>query len=185
MKSILIAIISLFMLASCQKEQKKETSKQNKQVSPKVQKTISETNTSQNSSTENTNVIVDAVGVAIISMTTNDVMKFNINSMTVKAGQKVKLTLTHTGKLDKRVMGHNVVILQKGVKMPSFAQKAAASKDNDYIPAGTTDVVAHTKMIGGGETTTIAFTAPEVGVYNFICSFPGHYAIMRGKFIVE
>ncbi|HBX64839.1 MAG TPA: azurin, partial [Balneolaceae bacterium] len=26
---------------------------------------------------------------------------------------------------------------------------------------------------------------PEAGTYDFICSFPGHYALMKGKFIVE
>ena len=55
-------------------------------------------------------------------------MKFDVRKITVKAGQKVKLTLQHTGKLDKRIMGHNVVILQKGVKLSEFAREAAPSK---------------------------------------------------------
>ena len=63
--------------------------------------------------------------------------------------------------------------------------KAAASKSNDYIPEGTIEVIAHTKMIGGGETTVIEFVAPEAGTYTYICSFPGHYAMMKGKLIVE
>ncbi|MGB0879207.1 MAG: azurin [Polaribacter sp.] len=170
MKRILIAIISLFIVVSCGKVKKENTSKQVELTSPKKEKT---------------NVVVDASGVANILITTNDIMKFNIKKMTVKAGQKVKLTLTHTGKLDKKVMGHNVVILKKDVKLATFASKAAASKDNDYIPEGTTDVLAHTKMIGGGETTTIEFTAPKTGVYDFICSFPAHFAMMKGKFVVE
>ena len=171
MKHILIVIISLFIVVSCGETKKKDTSKQVKLTSPKKEKTNA--------------VVVDAKGVANILITTNDIMKFNIKKMTVKAGQKVKLTLTHTGKLDKKVMGHNVVILKKDVKLSAFASKAAAAKDNDYIPEGTTDVLAHTKMIGGGETTTIEFTAPETGVYDFICSFPAHFAMMKGKFIVE
>ena len=40
-------------------------------------------------------------------------------------------------------------------------------------------------MLGGGEETTIEFEAPAKGEYTFICSFPGHYALMNGKFIVE
>jgi azurin len=40
-------------------------------------------------------------------------------------------------------------------------------------------------MLGGGETTTIAFTAPAAGTYDYICSFPGHYGMMKGKLIVE
>ena len=40
-------------------------------------------------------------------------------------------------------------------------------------------------MIGGGETDVIEFPAPEKGTYEFLCSFPGHYGMMKGKFIVE
>ena len=40
-------------------------------------------------------------------------------------------------------------------------------------------------MIGGGQTTSITFTAPAAGTYDFICSFPGHSGLMKGKFIVE
>ena len=176
MKHILIAIISVSVFMSCAKNKKETTSKS---VSVESVKKEKPTNISQ------TNVVVDADGVANILMTTSDIMKFNIRKMTVNAGQKVKLTLTHTGKLDKRVMGHNVVILQKGVKLSAFAQKAASAKDNDYIPEGTSEVIAHTKMIGGGESTTVEFIAPEAGTYDFICSFPAHFAMMKGKFIVE
>ncbi len=175
MKPILVTIISLFILISCGKNKKETTPKSVSVESVKKEKTA----------VLQTNVIIDADGVANILITSSDIMKFNIRKMTVKAGQKVKLTLKHTGKLDKKVMGHNVVILQQGVKLSTFASKAAAAKDNDYIPEGTTEVVAHTKMIGGGETTTIEFTAPEAGTYDFICSFPAHFAMMKGKFIVE
>ena len=112
-------------------------------------------------------------------------MKYNTNEIKVKAGQKVRLTLRHIGKLDKNVMGHNIVILNKDVDMVAFATQAATQKENDYIPVGTSDVLAHTNMIGGGQTTTIEFDAPEVGIYDFLCSFPAHYAMMKGKFIVE
>ena len=175
MKHILFIVISLSILVSCGKNKKEGTSEKAKIESPKKTEILK----------NKSNVEVDSDGVANVLITTNDIMKFNIKKFTVKAGQKVKLTLTHTGKLDKKIMGHNVVILNKGVKSSLFASKAAASKDNDYIPEGTTDVVAHTKMIGGGETTTIEFTAPEAGTYDFICSFPAHFAMMKGKFIVE
>ena len=94
--------------------------------------------------------MVDADGVANVTITSNDDMRFDVRKIEVTAGQKVRLTLNHLGKLDKKIMGHNVVILKNGVKASSFAVKAASSKDNDYIPVGTSDVIAHTKMIGGG-----------------------------------
>ena len=39
--------------------------------------------------------------------------------------------------------------------------------------------------LGGGEETEITFTAPEPGEYPFLCTFPGHFGIMNGKFIVK
>lgn len=116
----------------------------------------------------------------------NDLMKFNKSKITVSKGQKVVLTLKHTGKMPAKTMGHNIVILEKGVDVNAFAMKAITATETGYVPKDAlNDVVAYTKVIGGGESTTIEFDAPAVGTYDFICSFPGHYALMKGKFIVE
>lgn len=120
-----------------------------------------------------------------IVITGNDVMQFNKKEISVKAGKKVKITLKHIGKMAKNVMGHNFVLLKQGVSVSSFGNKAALASKNEYIPEGTTDVIAHTKLIGAGETAVIEFDAPEPGTYDFLCSFPGHYAMMKGKLIVE
>lgn len=120
-----------------------------------------------------------------ITIEGNDQMKFNMSEIKVKEGDTVVLTLKHVGKLPKAAMGHNWVLLKQGVDMKEFASKALQAKANEYIPEGTDEVIAHTEMLGGGEETTIEFTAPATGEYTFICSFPGHYALMNGTFIVE
>ncbi len=122
---------------------------------------------------------------AEITLNANDAMQFDKNEFTVSAGQTVVLTLNHTGKQPAASMGHNFVLLTQGTDMATFATAAMAAKDNDYIPADGNGVIAHTKLIGGGESDTITFTAPEKGTYDFLCSFPGHYSIMKGKFIVQ
>ena len=121
--------------------------------------------------------------VRSIVINSNDQMKFDLSEIRVKAGEKVKLTLNHTGKFKKDVMGHNFVLLAAGTDVAKFATAAMSAKATGYIPAK--GALAHTKLIGGGESTTIEFTAPKKGTYDFICSFPGHYSIMKGKFIVE
>lgn len=123
--------------------------------------------------------------IANVVLVGDDAMKFDKSEIRVKSGQKVKLTLRHKGKMPITAMGHNVVILKKGVDITAFASKAALARDNNYIPKDSKDIIAFTETIGGGQTTSIEFDAPEAGTYNFICSFPGHYAIMKGKFIVE
>ena len=120
-----------------------------------------------------------------ITLNSNDAMKYDMSEIKVMEGQTVVLTLNHTGKLPKEAMGHNFVLLNQGVVMADWATEAVKAKDNDYIPNDGKDVIAHTKTIGGGENTTVTFTAPAKGTYDFLCSFPGHYAMMNGKFIVE
>ncbi len=114
----------------------------------------------------------------------NDQMQFNVNELKVKAGEPIHLTLKHVGKMAKEVMGHNLVVLKAGSDVTKFAESAINAKDTDYIPAGG-EVIAHTKLIGGGEETSIDFTLTEAGTYDFICSFPGHVGIMKGKIIAE
>lgn len=121
-----------------------------------------------------------------VEITGNDQMKFSKEEIRVKAGQTVELTLKHVGELPVASMGHNWVLLKEGADMEAFAMDAIQAKDNDYIPpAREDDVIAHTKMLGGGETDTITFEAPAKGTYVFLCTFPGHYMAMNGKFIVE
>jgi len=120
-----------------------------------------------------------------IIITSDDYMKFNTSKITVKSGKLVRLTLKHIGKLDVQLMGHNFVLLKNNVDIIEFANKAAMASKNQYIPVESDEVIVYTDMIGGGQETTIEFLPPDVGVYNFICSFPGHYAMMKGKFIVE
>ena len=65
-----------------------------------------------------------------------------------------------------------------------FAQRAMLARENEYIPVGD-ETIAYTKMIGGGESDTITFTAPKTGSYTYICTFPGHYGLMKGVLIVS
>ena len=120
-----------------------------------------------------------------ITIESNDAMQYSTNELRAKAGE-ITLTLKHTGKMEKVAMGHNLVILKMGTDVNAFGAKAAEAKDHDYIPTSEEgSIVAHTKLLGGGESDTITFNITEPGTYDFICSFPGHLALMKGKLIVE
>ncbi len=120
-----------------------------------------------------------------INMTGNDQMQYNINRIEVEEGQTIKLTLNHIGNMSVEVMGHNFVLLEQGVKVEEFANKAVQYKANDYIPTEEENVIVYTEMIGGGQSTSIEFEAPPKGTYKFLCSFPAHYVNMQGDFIVN
>ena len=119
-----------------------------------------------------------------IIINSSDLMKFDQNELRVFEGQKITLTLNHTGKMSKEIMGHNFVLLKKETDLNDFAQRAMLARENEYIPDGN-ETIAYTKMIGGGESDTITFTAPDKGSYTYICTFPGHYGLMRGILIVS
>ncbi len=126
----------------------------------------------------------DVPAAVSLELSSNDQMQYDQAQLRVKSGQEVTLTLTHTGQMDKAVMGHNFVLLKKGTDVAGFATDAIAAADNEYIPESDA-IIAYTGLIGGGESVSVTFTAPEAGIYDYICSFPGHYSIMRGKFLVE
>ena len=119
-----------------------------------------------------------------VSLNSNDQMKFDKKIIKVRSNEKVTLTLNHTGRFPVSSMGHNFVLLKKGVDVNEYALRAAGARDKEYIPDGGSELV-YTKMLGGGESDTITFDAPEPGTYIFICSFPGHYQLMMGEFIVS
>lgn len=115
----------------------------------------------------------------------NDQMKFDTQLIRVKAGEEVVLTFKNAGTMPKESMGHNLVILKPGVDLPTFGGEAAGSVDNEYIPKSSlSSIVAHTKLLGPGEEDKISFKLDK-GVYDYICSFPGHYGVMQGKIVAE
>lgn len=122
-----------------------------------------------------------------IVLQSNDNMKFDKTEIEVKEGQVVRLTLKHTGTMPKTVMGHNFVLINNEMELNDFGNSVANAKAPDYqIPYSLEKyVIAKTKMIGGGESDTIEFLTPQKGSYHFLCSFPGHYGMMKGLFIVK
>ena len=120
-----------------------------------------------------------------ITLNGNDKMQYDLSEIDVYEGQTVVLTLNHTGTMPMASMGHNFVLLKNGTDLEKFEASAAKAQKDGYIPADTSEIIAHTKLLGGGESDTITFQAPEKGTYDFLCSFPGHYSMMKGKFNVK
>jgi azurin len=144
-----------------------------------------EESTEVNETTEGEGQAATAVS-NVLFVEGNDQMQFNTSELRATAGKPITLTLKHVGKIPKEAMGHNLVILQEGTDEAAFAAKAITAKETDYIPASEkASIIAHTKLLGGGEEDTIEFTIDKKGTYNFLCTFPGHVAMMKGVLIVE
>ena len=145
------------------------------------QNTNEKKQTKMKSSTKDQTIVEKEIEIVLNS---DDLMRFDKNMLLVQSGQKITLTLNHTGKMDKSIMGHNFVLLKKDVDVIAFAEKAVLAKNNEYIPEGD-EVIVYTKLLGGGESDTITFDAPEKGYYTFLCTFPGHWGLMKGKLVVK
>lgn len=118
-----------------------------------------------------------------LTISAADLLEFDKKEMEVsKSCGTVKVTFNHTGNLPKNIMGHNWV-LSKPEDLTAVAQEGmAAGLDNSYITAGDARVIAFTQVIGGGESTSIEFSVADLaeGDYAYYCTFPGHWAVMKG-----
>ena len=114
----------------------------------------------------------------------NDQMQYDKATLTVPASCKeVTLTLHHTGKLPREAMGHNWVLVNAADFNAVANAGLGAGLANDYVAPGDKRVLAHTRTIGGGQTASVTFPTSLLkpgGDYRYLCSFPGHNALMRG-----
>ncbi len=111
-----------------------------------------------------------------------------LESISAEPGEEIRIVLTTESDLPATAMAHNFVLLTLSADVDAFVNASAQAKDNDYIPADMSDqIIAETELAGGGETVEVTFTAPEeTGEYEYVCSFPGHFAAgMRGTLNVE
>ena len=119
-----------------------------------------------------------------VEVKSTDQMTFETKSIDVsKSCKTFTVNLKHTGSLPKTAMGHNWVLSKTADAQPVATDGIAAGLDNDYIKPGDTRVIAHTKVIGGGETDSVTFPVSKLKAgenYAFFCSFPGHFGSMRG-----
>lgn len=119
----------------------------------------------------------------------SDAMQYNSNAIEIpKSCKQFTVTLKHTGKLPKSAMGHNWVASRAADQQAIINDGIAAGLANDYLKTGDTRVIAHTKVVGGGESASTTFpvaTLKAAEPYVFFCSFPGHAAIMKGTLTVK
>jgi len=102
---------------------------------------------------------------------------------TATAGQPVTVKF----KNNSAVQQHNWVLVNGGeaVAKPINEGGLTAGVAADYLPADQANVLAHVKVLNGGETGEVSFTAPAAGTYTYICTVPGHFPLMQGTMTVN
>jgi len=119
-----------------------------------------------------------------VTVEANDSVKYNTSEITVdQSCQEFTVHLKHVGKLPVASMGHNWV-LSKTADVDAVNKDAtAAGAGNGYLKADDSRVIAHTKLLGGGEEDSVTFETSKLKSgedYEFFCSFPGHHVLMKG-----
>ncbi len=123
-----------------------------------------------------------------INIEGNDQMRYTVETIRAKPGEKLKITLKTESTKDKSKMAHNWVLLEKDTDALNFVTKGLRHEDNDFIdPAFNYEIIAKTDMLGNGEVDSVTFTVPEEkGEYQYVCTFKAHFQDgMKGKLIVE
>lgn len=122
----------------------------------------------------------------VVEITGNDQMKFSVTAIEAKVGEDIKVIFTNAGSLPKEAMGHNWVLLKPGTDVATFAGAAAAARDTDYIPAAMKDqVIAHTAVLGPRKSEEVMVKGLAAGEYTYVCTFPGHFIMMKGTLTVK
>jgi azurin len=117
--------------------------------------------------------------------TVREQMRYDTPRLVVEAGKPFEIIFEN---LD--FMSHNLLIVKPNTR-EKIGLAAAAMKPEEvdsegriYVPASP-DVLAATKMLQTGEKQSLSLTAPnDEGECEYVCTFPGHYQVMRGQLVV-
>ena len=117
-----------------------------------------------------------------ITVGTEPGLQYDLKSFEVREGDRVELVFNNNDD-----MMHNLVVVE-----PNTADQVGTLAMNlgldgpqqGYVPE-VDEVLFHTCILQPGSSETIYFTAPAPGEYTYVCTFPGHSRVMRGKMIVR
>jgi len=123
----------------------------------------------------------------IVLQTVKDQLRYDTAEIEVERGKPFELTFENTD-----AMPHNVVFVQPGTfqAVAEAVQTQAPDKldaqGRAYVPANDPRVFAATKLVEPGKQETLRIVAPaKPGTYEYVCTFPGHWAVMHGKLVVK
>jgi azurin len=126
--------------------------------------------------------------VCKLEITGNDLMQYDKKELKVAQDcVSVEVTLKHIGKLPAASMGHNWTLVKTADVAAVANDGLSAGLAADYIKAGDARIIAHTKVVGGGQSASVTFPLSKLKAgesYSYICTFPGHSALMKGAFTI-
>jgi azurin len=107
-------------------------------------------------------------------------MMYNMKDISVPADSTVTVIFQNKSSSLK----HNWVLTQKGASDKVAMEGMSAGESKGYVTKSD-KIIAFTKLSEPGKKVQVTFKAPKKGTYDYVCTSPGHNAIMKGKFVVK
>lgn len=126
-------------------------------------------------------IMTDTVFIVALGENMSE-MRFNKKVIRVPSEKNITIALTNES--TDATMPHNIVFIKKG-HANDVGQGGLSHKNNAYVDPNDENVIAHSPLAQIGETVYFSFKTPKSGEYMFICSYPGHWGIMKGKFFTK
>lgn len=174
---LLAAAIVLSLTACSQPAEPEANTPAAAEAAPAPEATSTAPETDANAATD----AAPATGECAFNLEGNDAMQYNVKNIDVpKSCATFTIHLKHVGSMPIAAMGHNVVIA-KTADIGDIAADGSAVQP-DHVMAGDTRVIAHSPMVGGGQSTSVTFETGKLadGGFSFFCTFPGHSGMMQG-----
>lgn len=173
---MILAVVSGFTIASCSNNGTPNNAG-NADTAKKA------TDTTKTSAAAPAGKVVKGAVVEVHAVGNNmNEMHYDVSEIDAPANTDMKITLIDDA--TDVSMQHNFVVVKAGDVDSVGLHGALAGLDKGFIPDDKS-VIAGSKLVKPGERTTLEFKSPEKGEYRFICTYPGHYTKMQGKFIVQ
>ncbi len=114
-----------------------------------------------------------------------ELMRFDTPRIVVPAGKSFEIIFENPD-----VMPHNLVIVQPGARTRvgtaamTMLPETKDSRGRTFVPESD-EVIAATRTLEAGQTESLRVPAIRTeGVYEFVCTFPGHWTLMFGQLVV-
>jgi plastocyanin len=113
-------------------------------------------------------------------------MLFDITKFEVNAGQPIRIDF-----INPDATPHNLVIVTPGSEAEigqaanEMAKDPKAAQKGQFVPKSK-KVIQATRMVAPLSAETLRFVAPrKKGEYPYLCTFPGHWVVMKGVMVVN
>ncbi|MEO7319538.1 MAG: plastocyanin/azurin family copper-binding protein, partial [Chthoniobacteraceae bacterium] len=128
-----------------------------------------------------------SLGVSVfVIKTVREQMRYDTARLVVEVGKPLEVILENTD-----AMPHNIVFVQPGSRQEvaeaaqNMKPDALDKQGRAFIPKDHPKIIAASKLVEPDQKETLKIKAPATeGEYEYVCTLPGHWAIMWGKLIV-